>query len=321
MLLFGIFCTIWVFWAFYAALLRIRFVVIYALFRVKYVLLKTCLCKKIVFLHAWSLPWNGRYVIFIFAWSGMLSLPGHGRACHLLPLHERACCLYLCMGGYVAFPLAWTGRSCQLYLGTFGNVALIMAWAGQWYLPLHWRACHLYLGMDGHVAFTLACAGLLFFTLALAGMLSLPLHGQSSRLYLGMVGLAMLAWLGMLSLLWLVGVCCLYLSIGWPVVFTLAWSGMTSLAWHVRACHLYLGMGGHVVFFLALADMSSLPWHGRACRRAPRRSAWREYSLAPTWKTQFENIFFLERSISNFKNSFYGNELLFWTLNKLLRQS
>ena len=31
---FGIFCTLWVFWAFYAAvLLRFRFVVIYSLFR------------------------------------------------------------------------------------------------------------------------------------------------------------------------------------------------------------------------------------------------------------------------------------------------
>ena len=45
------FGTIWVFWAFYAVLLRIRFIVIYALFWVKYFWLKPCLCKKIVFLH------------------------------------------------------------------------------------------------------------------------------------------------------------------------------------------------------------------------------------------------------------------------------
>ena len=51
MLLFGIFCTIWVFWAFYAVLLRIWFVVIYALFRVKLFWLKPCLRKKVVFLH------------------------------------------------------------------------------------------------------------------------------------------------------------------------------------------------------------------------------------------------------------------------------
>ena len=51
MLLVGIFWTIWVFWAFYTVLLQIRFVVIYALFRVKYFWLKPCLCKKIVFLH------------------------------------------------------------------------------------------------------------------------------------------------------------------------------------------------------------------------------------------------------------------------------
>ena len=41
MLLFGIFCTIWVFWAFYNVLLQIRFVIIYAL--------KPCSCKKVVF--------------------------------------------------------------------------------------------------------------------------------------------------------------------------------------------------------------------------------------------------------------------------------
>ena len=40
------FCTIWVFLAFYAVLSQIRFVVIYALVRVKYFWLKPCLCKK-----------------------------------------------------------------------------------------------------------------------------------------------------------------------------------------------------------------------------------------------------------------------------------
>ena len=52
MLLFGIFLnTIWFFLTFYAVLSQIRFVIVYALFRVKYFWLKTCLCKKIVFLH------------------------------------------------------------------------------------------------------------------------------------------------------------------------------------------------------------------------------------------------------------------------------
>ena len=45
------FGTIWVFLAFYAVLSRIRFVVIYALFRVKLFWLKPCSCKKVVFLH------------------------------------------------------------------------------------------------------------------------------------------------------------------------------------------------------------------------------------------------------------------------------
>ena len=50
--LFVFFCTIWVFfWAFYAVLLQIRFVVIYALFWVKLFWLKPCSCKKVVFLH------------------------------------------------------------------------------------------------------------------------------------------------------------------------------------------------------------------------------------------------------------------------------
>ena len=40
------FCTIWVFWAFFPVLSWIRFVVIYALFRVKLFWLKPCLCKK-----------------------------------------------------------------------------------------------------------------------------------------------------------------------------------------------------------------------------------------------------------------------------------
>ena len=54
MLLFGNFSpTIWVFWAFYAVLLRTRFVVIYALFLVKYFWLKPCLWTKIVFLNVW----------------------------------------------------------------------------------------------------------------------------------------------------------------------------------------------------------------------------------------------------------------------------
>ena len=52
MLLFGICCNIWVFLAFYAVLSQIRFVVIYALFRVKLFWLEPYLCKK-VFLHLW----------------------------------------------------------------------------------------------------------------------------------------------------------------------------------------------------------------------------------------------------------------------------
>ena len=40
---FGIFWTIWVFWAFEAVLLRIRYVVIYTLFRVRHFWLKPCL--------------------------------------------------------------------------------------------------------------------------------------------------------------------------------------------------------------------------------------------------------------------------------------
>ena len=50
-------CTIWVFWAFYADLSRIRFVVIYALFLVKLFLLKPCSCKKVVILHLWWTSW------------------------------------------------------------------------------------------------------------------------------------------------------------------------------------------------------------------------------------------------------------------------
>ena len=45
------FGTIRVFWAFYAVFSQVRFVVIYAVFGVKYFWLKPCLCKKIVFLH------------------------------------------------------------------------------------------------------------------------------------------------------------------------------------------------------------------------------------------------------------------------------
>ena len=54
MLLFGFFLTIWVFWAFYAVLLQITFVVIYALFREKLFWLKPCSCKRVVFLHLCS---------------------------------------------------------------------------------------------------------------------------------------------------------------------------------------------------------------------------------------------------------------------------
>ena len=39
------FCTIWVFWAFYAVLSQVILVVIYALFWVKYFWLKPCLCN------------------------------------------------------------------------------------------------------------------------------------------------------------------------------------------------------------------------------------------------------------------------------------
>ena len=46
MLLFCIFCTIWVFGAFYAVLSQVIIVVIFALFGVKYFWLKPCLCKK-----------------------------------------------------------------------------------------------------------------------------------------------------------------------------------------------------------------------------------------------------------------------------------
>ena len=45
LLFFGIFCTICVFLAFYVVLLLIRFVGIYALFRVKFFLLKPCWCR------------------------------------------------------------------------------------------------------------------------------------------------------------------------------------------------------------------------------------------------------------------------------------
>ena len=55
MLLFGFFSlTIRVIWAFYAVLLRIRYVLIYALFWVKLLWLKPCPCTKIVFLHLWA---------------------------------------------------------------------------------------------------------------------------------------------------------------------------------------------------------------------------------------------------------------------------
>ena len=40
------FCTIWVFWAFYAVLSQIKFVVIHALFWVNLFWLKLCSCKK-----------------------------------------------------------------------------------------------------------------------------------------------------------------------------------------------------------------------------------------------------------------------------------
>ena len=50
---FGIFCSILVLLVFYAVLLQIRFVVIYALFQLKYFLLKPCQCKKKFFLHVW----------------------------------------------------------------------------------------------------------------------------------------------------------------------------------------------------------------------------------------------------------------------------
>ena len=56
------FCTIWVFWAFYAVLSRFRFVVVCALFWVKYFWLNPCLCNFFCLFaclegggHAWSL--------------------------------------------------------------------------------------------------------------------------------------------------------------------------------------------------------------------------------------------------------------------------
>ena len=45
---------IWLFWAFYAVLSQIRFVVIYRVFWVKLFCLKPCLCKKVVFFHLWA---------------------------------------------------------------------------------------------------------------------------------------------------------------------------------------------------------------------------------------------------------------------------
>ena len=56
------FCTIWVFWAFYTVLSRIRFVVIYALFRVNLFWIKPCLCKKVVFFHLWPSYIKGKSV-------------------------------------------------------------------------------------------------------------------------------------------------------------------------------------------------------------------------------------------------------------------
>ena len=46
-----LFCTLCVSLAFHVVLFLIRFVVIYALFLVKYFWLKPCLCKKVVFLN------------------------------------------------------------------------------------------------------------------------------------------------------------------------------------------------------------------------------------------------------------------------------
>ena len=43
------FCTIWLFWTFYAILLQSRFVIIYALLWVSIFWLKPCLCKKLSF--------------------------------------------------------------------------------------------------------------------------------------------------------------------------------------------------------------------------------------------------------------------------------
>ena len=47
-----------VFWAFYAVLSRIRFVVMYALFRVKLIWLKPCSCKQVVFFNLWLMVAN-----------------------------------------------------------------------------------------------------------------------------------------------------------------------------------------------------------------------------------------------------------------------
>ena len=57
------FGTIWVFWAFYAVLSLIRFVVNYALFRVKYFWLKLCLCK--IFLFFPIFPRKKVFIIFL----------------------------------------------------------------------------------------------------------------------------------------------------------------------------------------------------------------------------------------------------------------
>ena len=79
-LMFVIFCTIWVFWAFDTVLSQIIFVVIYALFRVKYFGSYHVCVKKIVFLHVCSKKAQGLLGWPVLAsksglrvWKGLLS--------------------------------------------------------------------------------------------------------------------------------------------------------------------------------------------------------------------------------------------------------
>ena len=62
-----LYVTLCVFWAFYAVLLRIKFVIIYAVFRVKYFWLKPCVCKKRCLFACLPCPRRGQHLRFFLS--------------------------------------------------------------------------------------------------------------------------------------------------------------------------------------------------------------------------------------------------------------